>query len=202
MAYTNFTLPELKKQFQLTEITQPLFATVEKLEPSDWLKQTLAIGLSEHLLTEKERSERLVSPILFDLRERKHRCFSIYSGVLFEVDKNQGLNGECDFLLTVQPARYTIESPIFCLVEAQDNDIKIGLPQCLAQMIGAKIFNQQEGNPIEVIYGSVTTGEDWQFLKLENNTVVMNPKRYYIDHVEEILGLLQKIVDVYLPVAQ
>lgn len=39
-------------------------------------------------------------------------------------------------------------------------------------------------------YGCVTTGEDWQFLKLEQNIITFDNKRYYINEVEKILGVL------------
>lgn len=64
-------------------------------------------------------------------------------------------------------------------------------------MLGARLFNQQRGNTIEIIHGCVTTGEDWQFLKLDGNTLVVDSQRYYIKAVEEILGVLQQIVDFY-----
>lgn len=197
MAYSNFTLSELKDKFQLTEVRQPLFPTLPKVEMTAWLKTLLDIALDMPLLSEKERSERVVSPILLDLRERFQRTFSIYSGALLDVDKDQGLNGECDFILAKQPATYDIQAPIFALVEAKDNDIKSGLPQCIAQMLGARLFNQRKGNPIETIYGCVTTGEAWQFLKLEGNTVIIDSQRYYIKAVEEILGALQEVMKFY-----
>jgi hypothetical protein len=199
MAYGNFTLKDIFDKFQLVDVKGPLFSQVVPLKMSDWLEKTLQIGLATTLSTEKERSERIVSPILFEIRERNHQAFSIYSGILLEVDKEQGLNGECDFLLANHPDSYYLKAPIITLVEAKDNDIKLGLPQCMAQMLGARLFNQQRGNAIEIIHGCVTTGEDWQFLKLEGNTVIVDSQRYYIKAVEEILGILQQIVDFYNP---
>ncbi len=35
-------------------------------------------------------------------------------------------------------------------------------------MIGAKIFNEQEGNQIPIILGVVTSGNIWKFLQLED----------------------------------
>ncbi len=201
--YTEFSLQDLKKKFQLTEETQSLFATVEKVVPSPWLQQTLAIGLSEHLLTEKERSERILSPILFEIRERNHRQFSIYSGFYLNVnhldEPKHELKGDCDFILAAQPMKkYTLEVPIFCLLEAEDDAIRYGLSDCVAQMLGAKILNQQQGNSVETIYGCVTTGEVWQFLKLEKDTIVVDDKCYYINQVEDILGVLQQIVNFHI----
>jgi hypothetical protein len=43
----------------------------------------------------------------------------------------------------------------------------------------------------------VTTGETWQFLKLEDNTLYVDSGRYYIDRVDRILGVLQAIIACY-----
>ena len=51
-------------------------------------------------------------------------------------------------------------------VEAKNETIKSGLKQCIATMIASQLFNQQQGNIINEIYGVVTTETEWKFLKL------------------------------------
>ncbi len=197
MAYSGFKLKELKQKFQLEEKGIRLFTQINPIEPSDWLKQTLKLGLKMPLLSEKACSERIVSPILFECWEQNHETFGIYSGINLEADSENGLNGECDFIIAARADTYTVESPIFMLIEAKDNDIKQGLPQCVAQMLGARFYNQKDGKDIPVIYGCVTTGDDWQFLKLQDNTIYIDIERYYLDNVPQLLGILQRIVDFY-----
>lgn len=63
--------------------------------------------------------------------------------------------------------------------------------QCIAGMIAAQQFNQREGQSIEVIYGAVTTGEIWKFLKLTDTTVFIDLTDYYISpNLNKILGIL------------
>ncbi|MEQ8963280.1 MAG: hypothetical protein RLP02_36130 [Coleofasciculus sp. C2-GNP5-27] len=64
-------------------------------------------------------------------------------------------------------------------------------------MLGAQRFNELENNSISGIYGCVTTGEDWQFLKLESNVVFVDNQRHYINELEKLLGIFQFIVDSY-----
>ena len=132
--------------------------------------------------------------ILFETHKQTQQPFAIYSGETFEVDKEQGLTGECDFLFSKGVITHTIQAPVFTLVEANKRDIGEGIGQCVAQMIGAQYFNQQEANDITAIFGCVTTGEDWQFLKLADKTLTIDIVRYYIDNVEKILGVLQTII--------
>lgn len=197
MSYSNFSLREVKSKFGLLEERKTLFQHVIGQKPSYWLKQTLKFNEDAALISEKERSELLVSPILTELRQRNNKVFSVYSGANLDADSEQGLNGECDFILTKSPQLISVESPIFCLVEAKKDDILGALGQCVAQMLGARIYNQKDGKTIDTIYGCVTTGIDWQLLKLENNTITVDIELYSVKNLSSLLGVLQAVVDIY-----
>ena len=66
------------------------------------------------------------------------------------------------------------------IVEAKNENIKGGLGQCVAEMIAAQRFNEREGNAIDTIYGAVTTGEIWKFLKLAGAVASIDLSDYYI----------------------
>jgi len=197
MSYRDFSFSTVKKAFGLTEKPLDLFPTVALLEASDWLKETLAssIPLALSSSSEKARSEFIIAPLLLELEKRNVGKFSVFSGERLDIDEE--LRGECDFMLSKGPISPAIQVPIFSLVEAKKNDIKEGLGQCVAQMLGADRFNQRENNAIAFIYGCVTTGEDWQFLKLEQQCVFMDIRRYYLSELSRVLGILQYIVDAY-----
>ena len=58
-------------------------------------------------------------------------------------------------------------------------------------MIAAQLFNEREGNAIDSIYGAVTTGEIWKFLKLVGAVASIDLSDYYIVRdVPKILGIL------------
>lgn len=63
-----------------------------------------------------------------------------------------------------------------------------------AQLVNLKNHQQQ----IDTIYGCVTTGERWQFLKLFGQVVSIDSDRYYINEIERIIGCLQSILSLYL----
>jgi hypothetical protein len=79
-------------------------------------------------------------------------------------------------------------------IAAKKENINAGLGQCVAEMIAARIFNQREGNDISTIYGTVTTGTNWKFLKLINQVVEIDLTDYYINNIGKILGILSSIV--------
>jgi hypothetical protein len=61
-------------------------------------------------------------------------------------------------------------------------------------MVAASIFNKKEENSIKTIYGVVTTGEIWQFLKLEDDAVFLDAQKYYITTIDKIFGILLYIL--------
>ncbi len=197
MTYSDFTLKSVCASFGLLEKHQRLFEHIAALEVPPRLAEELADGLALPLTTEKARSEFIVVPILLNVRHLTSDAFYMYSGHRLDVDPAKGLVGECDFILTNTPRLLTIQAPIITIVEAKKHDVEAGLGQCAAQMVGARLFNQQEGNTIETIFGCVTTGEIWQFLKLEGSSMYIDTDRYFIDNVGLILGILQAIVAWY-----
>ena len=63
-------------------------------------------------------------------------------------------------------------------------------------MVAAQLFNIAKGKEIPVIYGCVTSGKLWQFLKLEDRDVTIDVNEYQITPVERILGILKWMVEV------
>ena len=193
MAYSSFTLGKVKADFGvITNETEDLFATVAPVLPGDLLTLILKeqLPLAGAINTEKARSELIIMPVLMEMRRLLQNQIAIFSGSSFEVESNKGLEGRCDFLLSRSAEQYYITSPVFAIVEAKNESIPSGLGQCAATMIAARIFNQREQQPAEPIYGAVTTGTDWKFLKLVGDTVFIDRNDYYIKEVDKILGIL------------
>ena len=132
----------------------------------------------------------IIAPILIDLRKQFNNHITVFSGINFTVDSDQGLNGICDFLISYSDELLLLTAPIITLVEAKKEDLNAGLGQCIAEMIAAQRFNQQEENQISEIFGTVTSGTVWKFLKLEKNNVFIDLTEYYIQDLAKILGIL------------
>ena len=119
---------------------------------------------------------------------------AIYSGQRMDVQPEQGLAGECDFILAATPPVPLLHTPIITIVGAKKNDVEGGLGQCAAQMIGARLLNQQENPARTEVFGCVTTGEAWQFLHLHEGVLLLDRQRYYIDNVGAILAIFQAVI--------
>ena len=198
MAYSNFTLAEAQKTFQLeTFRSVGLFSGLEPVEPSAYFTAGLAkkAALAVAIGTEKARSELIVADILFELREHLEERVSLFSGIEFNVDAKDGLVGVCDFLVSLSPDQFDLEAPVIVLVEAKNLDLKLGLGQCVAEMLAAQRFNAEKGNDIPRVYGVSTTGTEWLFLKLEGKCLHIDMAIYTIERCDRILGILVNMVE-------
>ncbi|HBW87905.1 MAG TPA: hypothetical protein DEG17_03160, partial [Cyanobacteria bacterium UBA11149] len=165
MSYSDFTLDELKTQFNLTlQERVELFQSIAPISPSALLTETLAenLQLALEIDTEKARSELIVAPILVELRKHFNREISLFSGTEFNIDKTKGLSGRCDFIISHSSEQLMVTAPVATIVEAKNDNIKSGIPQCIAEMLAAQLFNQQKNNNIPCIYGIITTGSIWK----------------------------------------
>lgn len=193
MAYSDFNLKTVKKNFELTLVEEnDLFVNIPELEPSEFLSKTLRenVPLALASNTEKSRSEMIVAPILIELRRQFNQKISLFSGIAFYVDPQKGLNGSCDFIISLATELLIVTAPVITVVEAKREDLNAGLGQCVAEMVAAQIFNEQENNHVQTIYGAVTSGTTWKFLQLEKQFVKIDIGEYYLRELPKLLGIL------------
>ena len=196
MAYNNFTLETVLDKFELTLLEDrfcQLLPTVDP-QPEFLVIFDYLFELGEAAKSEKAKSELLVSPVLAQARKLTDRDVQLFSGEEFNVDQERGLNGFCDFLFTKSINRFSIESPVLMLVEAKRGEIESGWGQCVAEMVAAQIYNQNHQQTIPVVYGCVTSGRLWQFFKLEDDRITIDPTNYSLLPVQKILGILKWIL--------
>ncbi|MEH2398351.1 hypothetical protein [Nostoc sp.] len=197
MSYSDFTLDRVRKTFCLTISDKiDIFASVQKVECppllAEVLRENVPLALASN--TEKSRSEMIIAPILIAVRKYLNNQISLFSGIDFTVDSAQGLNGNCDFIISRSPELLILNAPVITIVEAKKENINAGLGQCVAEMLAAKLFNEREGNNIQTIYGTVTTGTNWKFLKLIEQVIEIDLSEYYINDIGKIIGILSNIL--------
>jgi hypothetical protein len=193
MSYSDFTLETVKKKLHLQIREQVgLFANAPDVQPSGLLCETLDYNLPLALAinTEKSRSELIIAPILVELRRQFQSKISLFSGVEFNVEPTLGLNGICDFLMSSSSEQLFVSTPVIAIVEAKKENLNAGLGQCIAEMFAAQLFNEKEGNDISMIYGAVTTGNIWKFLRLKDSVIEIDLMEYLIIQISKILGIL------------
>lgn len=193
MSYSDFSLKKAKDDLGLTLIEdQDLFSAIPAIPISELLATTLKynVPLALAIGTEKARSELIIANILLEIRRILDNQISLFSGVIFDVDKDKGLAGFCDFIISQSKEQFYISAPVITVVEAKNENMISGLGQCVAEMYAAALFNQREGIQLPVIYGAVTTGNAWKFLKLEGNAIYIDVQDYYISAADKIVAIM------------
>ena len=199
MPYSDFTLKKVRQDLAIAiHEGGRFFPDVPPVKPDDLLRQELEEGLPLVLArgSEKARSEWIISPVLTAVRRLLDRQISLFSGEDFTVDPSIGLNGICDFLISKSLSQLEIQAPVVIIIEAKKENLNGGLGQCVAEMVAAQKFNAANNVNIPIIFGSVTSGTTWKFLKLEGNSVTIDITEYPLPPVEPILAFLTWMLSV------
>ncbi|MBP0018364.1 MAG: hypothetical protein J7647_12550 [Cyanobacteria bacterium SBLK] len=194
MPYSKFDLSRVQQDLGLTiHETTHFLPDLPTVAPDSLLQETLANTMPLALAqgNEKARSEWIINPILTAVRRLSSSPASVFSGREFNIDSERDLVGYVDFLLARSPRLLVLESPVIMLVEAKPENLNAGLGQCAAEMVAAQIFNQQ---PELTIYGCVTSGELWKFLKLYKTDLTIDLEPYAIAPLDRLLGILIYLV--------
>ena len=109
------------------------------------------------------------------------------------MDKNRGLTGTCDYLMTRARELFYLRGPLFVATAARRDDPGGGLGPCAAQMVAVRMFNDKDKTPLDAVYGCVTSGNNWRFLKLDGDTLTIDKTEYHIQNVAAVLGVLVEI---------
>ena len=144
MAYHTFKMDVLQEKFGIqTNHSEDYFALVPPIAINPILQAHLDkyVPLGIAMGSEKARSELIVTPVLLEVLELCSQKISLFSGVEFNPDPKRGLKGTCDYLIALSPEQFTVTDPVVALVEAKKDDIRNGIAQCIAEMIGAQVFN-------------------------------------------------------------
>ena len=188
-SFSQVTRIELQKEFGLSIVSNSFLPTTDSVNPPFWLVHVIENRKKNMatMRTEKSISEALIAPVLMSVQEMYRDKISVFSG---EPLITEELSGICDFLITKDPTAFDPQGGYFVLVEAKKQDLLSGIPQCVAEMYAAQTLNDNE----DTVYGCVSTGLDWIFIKLEGKTATIDPTIFTITEVDKILGVFGWLV--------
>ncbi|MFZ9739171.1 MAG: hypothetical protein ACO3EZ_14290 [Prochlorotrichaceae cyanobacterium] len=198
MLYSSFSLKQVRQTFHLKTLEQGgIFAAVAERDISALLQETLAdhLDLAIAINTEKARSELLIAPVLTEIRRIFHKQISLFSGIELTSDRELNLTGFCDFLISQSPEQLFLTAPVITIVEAKNENLMTGVGQCAAEMVAAQRFNAAEERSIAKIYGVITSGTQWRFLRLEGQQLAIDLEEYSIKEIRKIVGILCSMVE-------
>ena len=194
MPFTDFIPDSVQTKLGVKISLGQLFPDLHPVSEPDWLSTMVAKTCFYARLNEKSRNAFIVAPILVAVRELSGDTITIMSGQHLDVDPEKGLTGECDFILVPENTIPILQSPLLIILQAKNGDVERGVGECVAQMVAAQAFNERSGLVNKIVFGCVTTGEIWQFLRLIGTSVVVNHDRLYLDKLGRILAALLRAV--------
>jgi hypothetical protein len=197
MSYSDFTLKKVKEELNIKVVeNRDMFSHIKETKVSDILLTILKynVPLAIAIGTEKARSEMIVVNVLIEVKRILEEKISLFSGINFDVDKSRSLNGFCDFIISKSPEQFYINAPVVAIVESKDDKTTSGLGQCIAEMYASSIFNEKDEQQLPAIYGVITTGNNWRFLKYKDNKAFIDLDEYSIENISKVVGILVQMV--------
>jgi hypothetical protein len=185
MPYSAFkSVGEVTQKFDLEVRTEQFISRKETKIP-EYIFSRIEEKLREdaYFINEFAICEHIISHILDEVVSH-YQHLLVWSRMPFNVDKEQDLVGEPDYLIAPKTKHGVMAVPPLCVMEAKQEKWNEGWAQTLAEMYAASLQGAK------ICYGVVTTGKAWEFGKLERNIFTKDPTQ--ISATED----LQKVFDV------
>ena len=145
--------------------------------------------MSAAMVSEKARSEFIVAPDPVGLPRTSVRRVGDFLRPTFGCGPQPWIGLRVRLHPRPHGSSAPLAAPLVTIMEAKRGDIELGLGQCVAQMVAARMFNERAGLTAP-LYGVLTTGEDWQFLKLDGDVVTLHANRLYLNSLGLVLAAL------------
>lgn len=123
---------------------------------------------------------------------RRHPNLELFSHIQIQADDIVVIP---DYLVSSRsPTGYkALSKPLLLTVEAKDEKFHEGWIQALQQAIICQKINAMTDVPV---FSIVTTGDFWEFGKLEGEMFLKHPLPASIQHPDELLGVLDTLFEV------
>jgi hypothetical protein len=198
MPYGNFkSISEVARTFDIEISGNVEFVSRLKINVPDYEFRKIERKLADDLnfINETTICERIISPIL-EIVAGNYELLEIWSHVSYNVDQKKGLVGEPDYLIAPKTKYGDMEIPQLCIIEAKKDNFEEGWTQALAEMVAASL---QGG---KICLGVVTTGNFWEFGKLENLVFVKEARKFSatidLQEVFDVLNWTFSVADSHI----
>jgi hypothetical protein len=172
---------------------------IPSIEMPNFFKEEIKFALLNRGEEDKEAftCEFIIVPFL-RATWKKHPQLNLFSHVAIHADNTTIIP---DYLVTAKnPTGYkSIYQPLLLTVEAKNEKFEEGWTQALLQSIICQKMNGTETIPI---WSIVTTGDFWQFGKLEQRNFSRHPLPASIQDMAKLLGILEVLFSACEQTAQ
>ena len=191
MPYSTFkSVGEVTQKFDI-ELRTEKFIDKKEIEMPNYIFSRIEANLTEdaYFINEFAICEHIISHILDEVSEH-YKQLLVWSRAPFNVDKEQNLVGEPDYLIAQKTKHGVMSVPPLCVMEAKQEKWNEGWAQALAGMYAASIMGAK------ICYGVVTTGKAWEFGVFEDNVFTKDPTQISAtEDLKKVLSVLNWLFD-------
>jgi hypothetical protein len=164
---------------------------IAQIEIEPYLEKQIDHSLLSYKRNETFADKFLIAPVLNNIW-LKHPKLNLWTEKFIKADEK--LQGRPDYLVSpLDRKQYEVLSlPIIILVEAKQDNFTLGWGQCLAEMLACQKLNKSEDI---IIYGIVSTGQSWEFGKLEKDIFINDSNSYSISNLPQTLNIVNYIFE-------
>ncbi|MBD2207083.1 hypothetical protein H6G33_32550 [Calothrix sp. FACHB-1219] len=174
-------LAEFNCTYQRQRLDLPKYR--DKLNGLDFLSGYLSRNLAYvNPISEMARREVLIAPTLLEICAETQTQLNIE----YPINVNEQLKGSFDYYINSDAG--------ILVIEAKQSDLGRGFTQLAVELIALDQWTQ---SPTPLLYGAVTTGEDWRFgiFHRQEKRIVQDLKLYRVpEELEELLRILVGII--------
>jgi hypothetical protein len=163
----------------------------DNFEIAQSFEKEIKFGLRAFKPNKSYADRFLIAPIISKVW-LKHEKLNLWSQPYLKVTDN--LQGRPDYLISpLDRDQYEVLSlPIVVLVEAKHENFTLGWGQCLAEMIACQKLNISTES---TIFGIVSTGQFWEFGKLQQNVFTKDVGSYSALNLQQTVNVVNYIFD-------
>ncbi|ETX05782.1 MAG: hypothetical protein ETSY2_20945, partial [Candidatus Entotheonella gemina] len=135
------------------------------------------------------RQETLIYPILREIFRHHADRLSLFSHRALSINGDPDLTGTPDYLVSHRSplGRSVMGKPLIVIIEAKQDDFTGGWGQCLAELVAAQMYNDDQDTPV---FGIVTNGDTWEFGLLRRTDFILDIAPFTVRNLPELLGAL------------
>jgi len=167
-------LADLDCSFERTLLDLP--KTDQVIPEINELRQQILDGIQYVSITsEQARREFLIAPIIRQICRQTHKRVRVE----YPINVNDWLKGTLDYYF-----------PDLLVIEAKRDNLDNGFTQLAVELIA---LDQWTNSDIPILYGAVTTGNDWRFGKFhrQQRQIIQDIKLYRVpEELEILIGIL------------
>jgi hypothetical protein len=193
MAFTEFkTQGQVLRQYDIRAQKKVFISLTPQQAPTRLVEDIdFALNYVDYSASEIAICESLIYPILAQVWKNFLDTLALHSHKTWQIDGQ--LSGIPDYLISAVSKYGTavIDTPVLVAIEAKKDNFVEGWGQCAAEMVAAKLANQ---NNDLTVYGIVSNGEQWEFAKLSQAVFTKNAVPYTVFDLDKLYSAVHFIL--------